>query len=217
MSIKAYDWFITDLGIWEAVDKIRDIVEPIFMSGIYDLTRLVAEFVAQDPDATWNDSPLWATNRVSTSDKPILDHSDSLLWLPSQVYKHMKACQEAETHSLSRASIGYQVVLMRGPNPGQIIFHVYSESREYTETLSSQDWCQDFSYWDNTDKDDDVPEEDWEVRARFWNNMPYDKSIASMSLMFNQPTETEMFFHLRNNTDLFEYMNRLDRVLPNPD
>lgn len=158
MSIKAYEWFITDLGIWEVVDKIRNVVDPIFMSGMYDLTRLAAEFVAQDPDATWNDSPLWATNRVSTSDKPILDHSDSLLWLPSQVYKHMKARQEAETHSLSRASIGYQVVLMRGPNPGQIIFHVYSESREYTETLSSQDWCQDFSYWDNTDKDDGVPE-----------------------------------------------------------
>lgn len=47
--------------------------------------------------------------------------------------------------------------------------------------------------------------------------MPYDKSIASMSLMFNQPTETETFFHLKDNTDLFEYMNRLDRVLPNPD
>jgi hypothetical protein len=43
----------------------------------------------------------------------------------------MKSCQEAETHSLSRASIGYQVVLMRGPNPGQIIFHIYSESHEY--------------------------------------------------------------------------------------
>jgi hypothetical protein len=57
MSIKAYDWFITDLGIWEVVDKIRDIVEPIFMSGMYDLTRLAAEFVAQDPDATWEDTP----------------------------------------------------------------------------------------------------------------------------------------------------------------
>lgn len=213
MSIKAYDWFITDLG----VDKIRDIVEPIFMKGMYDLTRVAAEFVAQDPDATWEDSPLWATSRVSTSDKPILDQSRELLWLPSQVYRHMKSCQEAETHSLSRVSIGYQVVLMRGPNPGQVIFSIYSESREYTEALSRQDWCQDFSYWDNTDKDDDVSEEDWEVRAKFWNNMPYDKSIASMSLMFNQPTETETFFHMRENTDLFDYMNGLDRVLPSSD
>lgn len=128
----------------------------------------------------------------------------------------MKSCQEAETHSLSRASIGYQVVLMRGPNPGQIIFHIYSESHEYTEALNSQDWCQDFSYWDNTDKDNDVSEEDWEARAKFWNNMPY-KPIASMSLMFSQPTESEIFFHLKDNTDLFEYMNRFNRVLPDPD
>ena len=216
MSIKAYDWFITDLDVWDATDKIRNVVEPIFMKGMYDLSRQAADFVAQHPDATWNDSPLWASSSVSTSDKLILDQSDALLWLPSQVYKHMKACQDVEVHSLSRASIGYQVVLMRGPNPGQIIFRVYSEIREYTEALSSQDWCQDFSYWDNTDKDDGVPEEDWEVRASFWDNMPY-KPIASMSLMFNQPTEPETFFYLRDNTDLFEYMNGLDRVLPNPD
>lgn len=210
---KTYDWFITDLGIWDVTDKIRGVVEPIFMKGMYDLSRQAADFVAQHPDATWEDSPLWASSSVSTSNKLILDHSDSLLWLPFQVYKHMKACQEVETHSLSRASIGYQVVLIRDPNPGQIIFHIYSESREYTEALNSQD----FSYWDNTDKDDDVSEEDWEARAKFWNNVPYDKSIASMSLMFNQPTETKTFFHLKSNTDLFEYMNRLDRVLPNPD
>lgn len=216
MSIKAYDWFITDLGIWEVVDKIRDIVEPIFMSGMYDLTRLAAEFVAQDPDATWEDSPLWASSSVPTNSKPILDRSGKLLWLPSQVYKHMKACQEVAVHSLSKASIGYQVVLMRGPNLGQIVFHVYSESSEYTEALNSQDWCQDFSYWDNTDKDNDVSEEDWEARAKFWNNMPY-KPIASMSLMFSQPTESEIFFHLKDNTDLFEYMNRFNRVLPDPD
>lgn len=36
MSIKAYDWFITDLSIWEATDKIRNAVEPIFMKGMYD-------------------------------------------------------------------------------------------------------------------------------------------------------------------------------------
>lgn len=216
MSIKAYDWFITDLDIWEVTDRIKNTVEPIFMKGMYDLTRLAAEFVAQDPDATWNDSSLWATNRVSTSNKPILDQSDSLLWLPSQVYKHMKACQDVEVHSLSRASIGYQVILMRGPNPGQIVFRVYSENREYTEALNSQGWCQDFSYWDNTDKDDDVSEEDWEVRDNFWYNMP-NKPITSMSLMFNQPTESEAFFYLRENTDLFEYMNRFNRVLPDPD
>lgn len=216
MSIKAYDWFITDLSIWEATDKIRNAVEPIFMKGMYDLTRLAAEFVAQDPDATWEDSPLWASNSVSTSKKMILDQSGAFLWLPSQVYKHMKACQEVEVHSLSKASIGYQVVLMRGPNPGQIVFRAYSESREYTEALRGQDWCQDFSYWDNTDKDDDVSEEDWEVRAKFWNGTP-NKPIASMSLMFNQPTESETFFHLRENTDLFDYMNGLDRVLPSSD
>ena len=67
MSIKAYDWFITDLDIWEVTDKIRNIVEPIFMKGMYDLSKQTAEFVAQDPDATWEDSPLWASSSVSTS------------------------------------------------------------------------------------------------------------------------------------------------------
>lgn len=37
---------------------------------------------------------------------------------------------------------------------------VFSECRDYTEALETQGWCGDFSYWNNTDKDDNVTEEE---------------------------------------------------------
>lgn len=38
-------------------------------------------------------------------------------------------------------------------------------------TLETPDYAKDFSYWDNTDKSDDVSEEEWAHRCDLWNEI----------------------------------------------
>lgn len=65
---------------------------------------------------------------------------------------------------------------------------VFSECRDYTKALETQGWCSDFSYWNNTDKDNDVTEEEWERRKKYWDTMPYTPP-SERSVGFTQPCE----------------------------
>ena len=40
--------------------------------------------------------------------------------------------------------------------------------RNVPEADEMPEWCQDLSYWDNTDKPDDVDDEEWAHRGRMW-------------------------------------------------
>lgn len=73
---------------------------------------------------------------------------------------------------------------------------VFSECRDYTEALNAQDWCSDFSYWDNTDRDDNVSEEEWERRAQYWRDMPY-KPMSELSVGFSQPPMSTVTIAIR--------------------
>ena len=81
------------------------------------------------------------------------------------------------------------VQIMRGPEDNTIVFKVFSECRDYTKALETQDWCSDFSYWNNTDKDDDVTKEEWDA-------MPYTPPSES-AVGFTQPPMSTVTFAIR--------------------
>lgn len=100
----------------------------------------------------------------------------------------MTELKNSATRTLSDVDIFYDVQIMRGPEDNTIVFKVFSECRDYTKALETQDWCSDFSYWNNTDKDDDVTEEEWERRKKYWDAMPYTPPSES-AVGFTQPCE----------------------------
>jgi len=208
MSMSMHYWFITDMGPIETSQKIRETINPLFMYKMYEACLLLAEFIYASPFCTWNNSPLCCGNpKRGQQDKVI--QADTAMDVIFELYDYVTELAQSDTITLSRASFGYSVSIMNGPNPGQSVFRVYAEVDPYSDELDKADWCQDFSYWDNCDAPDDVSESDWDERRQFWNGLPPHVPISDMSVGFSHPTKISTYRHLVTNTDVLDEIDRL--------
>lgn len=197
MSTKAYDYFITDLSVFDEADRIRETINPVFFDAFREQLDLLNERLQENVNATWDATFL--------ADLP----SDNQRILPAHItdinrcsdfdkidalYERMSELKNSTRRTLSDMDIFYDVLIMRGPEDNTIVFKVFSENHAYTEALTSQNWCGDFSYWNNTDRDDNVSEEEWERRAQYWRDIPY-APVGDISISFPQPTRPSVALH----------------------
>lgn len=198
MSTKAYDYFITDLSVFDAADLIRETINPVFFDAFREQLDLLNERLQENVNATWDETfladlpsdnqrilPAWITEYGQCS---TFDMIDSL-------YQRMMDLKNCERRTLSPLDIFYDTIIMRGPDDNTVVFKVLSENPAYTEALNTQEWCSDFSYWNNTDRDDNVSEEEWERRAQYWYDMPY-KPMSELSVGFTQPPMSTVTINL---------------------
>lgn len=55
------------------------------------------------------------------------------------------------------------------PHNGEFYGMVFTEKGEWKKEMIAQGWATDFWYWDNTDHDEDISEEDWDERGKLWD------------------------------------------------
>ena len=171
----------------------------MFFDAFREQLDLLNERLQENINATWDETFL--------ADLP----SDNQRILPARItdinqcsdfdkidalYERMSELKNSTRRTLSAMDIFYDVRIMRGPEDNTIVFKVFSECRDYTEALNTQDWCRDFSYWNNTDRDDNVSEEEWERRAQYWRDMPY-KPMSELSVGFTQPPMSTVTIAIR--------------------
>lgn len=209
MSIKAYDWFITTHNAFETMNLIKETIEPIFMASTAQNMKIAADAVlkAGDEKITWNDTVLQC--EVSELGKQVLPDKNRIGRLGYEVMMYIENLRQTKVHTFSDADIGYEVAMLPGPTMGDIVFRVFSESRGYTKALAQQKWCADFSYWNNTDRDDSISKEEWERREAFWCSLPL-KAFRDMSLSFRNPSPVETLNTLDiDGIDVEDYLNDL--------
>lgn len=195
MSTKAYDYFITDLNVFDAADRIRETIVPVFLDRFRQQQERLSERLRYNVNLTWEDADLdeFPVNLPSDNQRIlheyITDYSQCDTYaLVRALYTRMTELKNSATRTLSDVDIFYDVQIMRGPEDNTIVFKVFSECRDYTKALETQGWCSDFSYRNNADKDDDVTEEEWERRKKYWDAMPYTPPSES-AVGFTQPCE----------------------------
>jgi hypothetical protein len=202
VSTKAYDYFITNLGVFEAADRIRETINPIFYTNFRKQQEKLEEGLRQNVDATWEDMnfDVFPKDVPSNKERILPEHIDDYAKcitydLVGVLYKRMEELKNHPMRTFSLLDIFYDALIMRGPEEDTVVFKVFSECQDYTEALSTQDWCSDFSYWNNTDQDEDVSEEEWERRERFWDAVgltpPSERSVG-----FTQPCEFVVFTNI---------------------
>ena len=209
MSIKAYDWFITTHNAFETMNLIKETIEPIFMASTAQNVKIAADAVlkAGDEKITWNDTNL----RCYGSDlgKQILPSKNRVGRLGYDLLVYTEGLRQTQVHTFSDADIGYKVAMLPDPTTGDIVFRMFSESRGYTKELAQQAWCSDFSYWNNTDRDEGTSQEEWERREAFWCSLPL-KAFRDMSLSFRNPSPVETLNILEiDGMDVEDYLNDL--------
>lgn len=195
MSIKQYHWILVEnADLFELMNKIKKIIEPIFFEKMSENIMIAAESVlsAEGKEITWNDTPLMAIepSRCFQYSKEKLPAKDSLHWLVVEVINFSNHLSKINSVTFSKADIGYEVTILPGPSKGDVIFRVFSEINDYNEALSTQNLGKDFSYWNNVDKDENISDEDWDKRENYWENFP-NKSIGSAGLSFSNPSVIE--------------------------
>lgn len=196
MSIKAYDWFISDLNAFEIMNRIKETIDPVFLNNTAQNIKIAADAVLQagGNEITWNDTDL----RCFSSDlgKQVLPNKKRLGRLGEELLVYTEGLRRTKVHTFSDADIGYEVAMLAGPRKGDVVFRVFSEFGSYTEALAQQTWCSDFSYWNNTDRDESISEEDWERRRAFWCSLPM-MAVRDMSLSFCNPSPLETLENLK--------------------
>lgn len=195
MSTKAYDYFITDLNAFDAAARIREAINPVFFDAFNEQLQRLDERLRYNVNITWEGADLddyhfdLPSNNRRVLPARITEYSQcSTFDIIDALYQRMMDLKNYERRTLSPLDIFYDTIIMRGPEDNTIVFKVFSECRDYTKALETQGWCSDFSYWNNTDKDDDVTEEEWERRKKYWDAMPYTPPSES-SVGFTQPCE----------------------------
>lgn len=199
VSTKAYDYFITGLSVFDAADRIRETINPVFFDAFREQLDLLDERLQGNVNATWDETFLadlpsdnqriLPTHITDINQCSAFDKIDAL-------YQRMSELKKCARRTLTPADIFYDASIMRGPDSGTVVFKVFSENPAYTQALNTQDWCRDFSYWNNTDRDDNVSEEEWERRAQYWYDMPY-KPMSELSVGFTQPPMSTVTITIR--------------------
>ena len=209
MSIKAYDWFITTLDAFEAMNLIKETIEPVFMASTAQNVKVAADAVlkAGSKEITWNDTALQCAD--PDLGKQVLPPKKRIGRLGYEVIVYTEKLRQTKVHTFSDADIGYEVALLPDPTTGNVVFRVFSESSAYTKALTQQAWCSDFSYWNNTDRDENISEEEWARREAFWWSLPM-KAFCDMSLSFRNPSPLEALKDLKiDGIDVEDYLNNL--------
>ena len=196
MSIKAYNWFISDLNTFEIMNRIKETIDPVFLNNTAQNIKIAAETVvhADGKEIAWNDTDL----RCFSSDlgKQVLPNKKRIGRLGEELLVYTEGLRRTEVHTFSDADIGYEVAMLAGPRKGDVVFRVFSVPIAYTKALAQQEWCSDFSYWNNTDRDESISEAEWERREVFWRSLPM-KAFRDMSLSFRNLSPLEALENLK--------------------
>lgn len=206
MSIKAYGWFITNLDVFEAMNRIKETIDPVFLTSAAQNVKVAAEAVlnAGGKEITWNDTDLRCFD--SNIGQQVIPKKKRIGRLGEELMVYTEDLRRAEEHTFSDADIGYEVIMLPGPNKGDVVFRVFSVPSAYTRALAQQEWCSDFSYWNNTDRDKSISEEEWERREVFWRSLPM-KAFRDMSLLFCNPSPFETLANLKiDGIDVEKYL-----------
>lgn len=118
MSIKVYDWFITNLDVFETMNRIKETIDPVFLTSTAQNMKVAADAIlnAGGNEITWNDTDL----RCFSSDlgKQVLPNKKRIGRLGEELLVYTESLRRTKVHTFSDADIGYEVAMLPGPNQG---------------------------------------------------------------------------------------------------
>ena len=181
MSIKIYDGMKSyTKDVFKLSSDIRDVLEPIFLNKFFKIYSDYLELFSESktsiplniiPEYFWE-----STEKVSKSR------------LDFDLYNYIKNLHEKAAFSFSSADIFYDVVLIQNgiEDEAPLVLMFGESSREYEDELKKKGILKDYGYWDNSDPDENVSDEEWDKRRLEWSNLFY-AAPSEIGLTINCP------------------------------
>ena len=189
MSIKAYEWFISDLHPFDILNKIKQSIDAIFYLKIDNMIHKCESLLEHNQYATWEDAgfEFYSKFQESHNNQKIKDVSFIAPVACSRYVNYLRDLDDA--HSL--ANFGYRIILLEGPridNNRTTVFKLLSGDNDYKYFLRDQDWCSDFSYQDS-EEDNGANK----IKNLFWSHVDA-SHVSDMGFTLLNPSETEVLF-----------------------
>lgn len=160
MSTKIYD------GLRINTDDIFDFTNRLHTLAKTTYTELAKELVMEEITNVFDgDTPLDST----------LFYAAAYAWEDEQ--------SKISRHNVFEDPLRFSLVMGKTPD-GKILAYPYYSRNEYFDALMTMPEVSSYGYWNNTDQEDGVTDEQWDERRRDWDSLlePSDGTFAHLPL-----------------------------------
>lgn len=172
-------------NVFVVAEKIREVAEPIFKAEYERLVKLAEDNA--DGVKTYTEVFMLVPSRYEEFSVPITNVGESIRQKVWEIIERLNADPHV---TFSPADIKYKCVLLPNGNGlhARPLVLVFSEKLggRIREELIRQGVTEEYGYWNNVDRPDDISKEEWEDRKVAWDKM----NVPSQDgLILNPPDE----------------------------
>lgn len=142
-------------------------------------TKVYEGFILADE---WNDGKIETFEKFCNEVKEIVQRLYANEWIKNYnklcVYQHLDALYNKKEYCHFDTEVSMKKVY-EIPEiafyffEGKVYGSTFLDSYSIRKTLIEKGYIKDFSYWDNTDPDEEVSEEEWNERQRVWDSIDH--------------------------------------------
>lgn len=172
MSVKIYEGLrAISNNPFEVAKQTKAVLAPMF----FEQVKTFVEILKENKEDSLQDLLLLPKpfERLRTEEQTIFTVIDMLYKYPM--------------HNFSPVDFGYDVILMPSANDDRILAQVFSENKAYRAALVQADVFEAFGYWDNSEAEEGLTEEEWDYREASWGYLLDDETPASIGLTIPYP------------------------------
>lgn len=161
MSTKIYDGIILDIpqdALWQTVSQIRENIENTFATLNIELT---IEYIKQ----SYIESALKIYR--SLLGVPVEDDKKNYGLFINALEKWKN-----EKEDFFKDNLNCKVQIFEPLEDGRVLGYVFTNNKqEYYENLLKLPFIKEFGYWNNTDKPEELTDDEWKDRYQAWNTV----------------------------------------------
>jgi hypothetical protein len=162
---------------FEVAKEVRSVLEPAFH----------AKFKEANDKAENNVGVLWS-DVFLLAPKTEIPHEYRI---SHDLYQLVEMMHRKSEYTFSELNFAYDVVLYQNAADGNPLVLVFGDkTREYTELLIESGVVTEYGYWNNTDPEEGVSEEDWAIREKAWSAFA-EPELVSTALTISIPDSVE--------------------------
>lgn len=162
---------------FEVAKQVRSVLEPVFH----------AKFKEANDKAEKNVGSLWR-NVFRLGPKSEIPHEYRISY---DLYEIVEKMHRKSEHTFSELNFAYDVVLYQNAAGGNPLVLVFGDNtREYISLLVESGVVTNYGYWNNTDPEEGVSEEEWNDREKAWSDFA-EPELVSTALTISIPDSVE--------------------------
>lgn len=162
---------------FEVAKQVRSVLEPAFH----------AKFKEANEKAKKRVGSLWS-DVFRLAPKTVIPNEYRISY---DLYQLVEMMHRKSEYTFSELNFAYDVVLYQNAAGGNPLVLVFGDNtREYTSLLVDSGVVTEYGFWNNTDPEEGVSEDDWAIREKAWSDFA-EPELVSTALTITIPDSVE--------------------------